>query len=75
MTNSIGEIRDAKCIFSIGTNTTETHPIIGLEVKRAVQKGATVIVANPKRIDLVNIADIWLRQRPGSDVALLMGMC
>lgn len=75
MTNSIGEIRDAKCIFSIGTNTTETHPIIGLEVKRAVQKGATVIVANPKKIDLVNIADIWLQQRPGSDVALLMGMC
>jgi formate dehydrogenase alpha subunit len=75
MTNSIREVRDAKCIFSIGTNTTETHPIIGLEVKKAVQEGAKLIVANPKRIDLVNISDIWLQQRPGSDVALLMGMC
>ncbi|UCF08280.1 MAG: formate dehydrogenase subunit alpha [Thermoplasmata archaeon] len=75
MTNSIGEIRNAKCIFSIGSNTTETHPIIGLEIKRAVQNGATVIVANPKKIDLANISDIWLQQKPGSDVALLMGMC
>jgi formate dehydrogenase major subunit len=75
MTNSIGEIRNAKCIFSIGSNTTETHPIIGLEVKKAVQNGAVVIVANPKKIDLANISDIWLQQKPGSDVALLMGMC
>ncbi len=75
MTNSIDEIRNAKCIFSIGSNTTETHPIIGLEVKRAVQKGARVITANPKRIDLVKISDIWLQQNPGSDVALLQGMC
>ncbi len=75
MTNSIGEIRNAKCIFSIGSNTTETHPIIGLEIKRAVQNGSTLIVANPKKIDLVNISDVWIRQKPGSDVALLMGMC
>lgn len=75
MTNSIQEIRNARSIFSIGSNTTETHPIIGLEVKHAVQKGAKVIVANPKRIDLVDIADIWLSHKPGSDVAILMGMC
>jgi formate dehydrogenase alpha subunit len=75
MTNSIGEISNSKCIFSIGSNTTETHPIIGYEVRQAARKGAKVIVANPKRIDLVNVVDIWLQQRPGSDVALLMGMC
>jgi len=40
MTNSINEISDAACILAIGTNTTEAHPIIGLEIKRAVRKGA-----------------------------------
>ena len=74
MTNSIPEIGDAKCILAIGTNTTSGHPIIGLEVKRAVRAGAKLIVANPREIDLCNFSTIWLRHRPGSDVALLMGM-
>jgi len=74
MTNSINEISDAGCILAIGTNTTEAHPIIGQEVKKAVRKGARLIVANPREIDLVRFADLWLQHRPGSDVALLMGM-
>ena len=74
MTNSIGEIEDAACIFAIGTNTTVSHPVIGLGIKKAVQNGARVIVANPRKIDLCRFADIWLRLRPGTDVALLMGM-
>lgn len=74
MTNSIDEIGDAACIFAIGTNTTVSHPVIGLEMKKAVQNGARVIVANPRKIHLCRFADIWLRLRPGTDVALLMGM-
>ena len=74
MTNSINEIGDAACILAIGTNTTAAHPVIGLEVKRAVFNGGKLIVANPRRIELVRFADIWLQHRPGSDVALLMGM-
>jgi len=74
MTNSISEIKDAACILAIGTNTTEDHPIIGLEIKKAVRKGAKLIVANPRRIDLCQFADLWLQHLPGSDVALLMGM-
>ena len=50
------------------------HPIIGLQVKKAVQNGATLIVANPKEIDLCRFASIFLQHRPGTDVALLMGM-
>jgi len=75
MTNSIAEISDARCILAIGTNTTEDHPVIALEIKKAVDKGAKLIVADPRRIDLTRKARIWLRHRPGSDVALLMGMC
>ncbi len=74
MTNSINEIGDAGCILSIGSNTTSAHPIVGLEVKKAVSRGAKLIVANPREIDLCRSADLWLQHRPGSDVALLMGM-
>jgi formate dehydrogenase major subunit len=75
MTNSIDEIEYTDAIFAIGTNTTENHPVIGAKVKKAVrQHGAKLIVADPRKIDLVKYATIWLRQRPGSDVALLNGM-
>ena len=74
MTNSIAEIGDAECIFAIGTNTTVAHPVLALQVKDAVAKGATLIVANPKEIDLCRHAKIVMRHRPGSDVVLLMGM-
>ena len=74
MTNSIEEIGNAACMFAIGTNTTADHPVIALEIKEAVKKGGKLIVADPRHIDLVDIADIWLRHQPGSDVALMMGM-
>jgi formate dehydrogenase alpha subunit len=75
MTNSIGEIRDADCIFVIGSNTSENHPVISLEVKAAVrQRKAKLIVADPRRIDLVDYAHLWLQQKPGTDVALINGM-
>jgi len=74
MTNSIPEIEKHEVIFVIGSNTTETHPIIGLKIKRAVKKGAELIVADPRKIDLVRFAAIHLQHRPGTDVALLNSM-
>ena len=74
MTNSIHDIGESACVLAIGTNTTETHPVTALEIIRAVRNGGKLIVANPRDIALVRWADVWLRQRPGSDVALLMGM-
>ncbi len=74
MTNSINEITGAQCILAIGTNTTSAHPIIGFEVRRAVRRGARLIVANPREIELVRDAELWLGHNPGTDVALLMGM-
>jgi len=75
MTNSIGDIKDSACFLVIGSNTTEAHPVIGFEIKRAVRRGTKLIVANPREIELARHADIYLQHRPGSDVALLMGMC
>jgi formate dehydrogenase alpha subunit len=74
MTNSIHDIGSAAGILAIGTNTTEAHPVIALEVVRAVRNGAKLIVANPREIALCRWATLWLRHRPGTDVALLMGL-
>lgn len=74
MTNSIGEITDSDCVFAIGTNTTSTHPIIGMKIQRAVLNGASLIVANPMEIELCKNADLFLQHNPGTDVALLMGI-
>ncbi len=75
MTNSISDLKSAKCILAIGTNTTEAHPIIGMDVKKTVRHGSKLIVANPREIKLVRHADLWLQHRPGTDVPLIMGMC
>ncbi len=76
MTNSIHDLtNDAEVIFIIGSNTTETHPVIGIKIKQAVAKGKTkLIVADPRNIELAEIAEIHLRQRPGSDLALINAM-
>lgn len=74
MTNSIAEIEDAKCIFIIGSNTTVAHPLIAHRVYRAKAKGAKLIVADPRKIHVASIADIYVSQNLGSDVALLNGI-
>jgi formate dehydrogenase alpha subunit len=71
MTNSIPEVENNDVLFVIGSNTTETHPIIGLRMKKAVRKGAKIIVADPRKIDLVRFSTVWLQQKSGTDVALL----
>ncbi len=75
MTNSIGEITGADALLIIGSNTTETHPVIGYRVRRAVRQGTKLIVADPRRINLAtHSAHIHLQQKPGTDVALLNGI-
>ncbi|MHC4242473.1 MAG: formate dehydrogenase subunit alpha [Planctomycetota bacterium] len=75
MTNSIDELKNAACIFIIGSNTSEAHPVIALNIKEAVVKnGARLIVADPRRIDLVRFAELHIAQKPGTDVALINAM-
>ena len=74
MTNSIAEIEDSGCIFVIGSNTTACHPLIARRIFRAKEKGAKLIVADPRRIQLSRFADLAVNHRLGSDVALLNGM-
>lgn len=75
MTNSIPEFDHADTVLIIGSNTTETHPVIGVKLRRAALfKGAKLIVADPRRIDLAGVAAIHMRQRSGTDVALVNAM-
>ncbi len=74
MTNSIPEIENNDVIFVIGSNTTETHPIIGLRMKKAVRKGAKIIIADPRKIELVKFSTLYMQHKPGTDVALLNSM-
>lgn len=74
MTNSIPEIEDADCIFIIGSNTSVAHPLVASRVYKAKAKGAKVIVADPRKIQLAAIADIHVKQNLGSDVALINGI-
>ena len=74
MTNSVEEIEDTDTILVIGSNTTSQHPMIASRVIRAKHKGAKLVVIDPRRIPLVEYADLFVRPRPGTNVALLNGM-
>jgi len=74
MTNSYWEFEDSDAFFIIGSNTTETHPVIGAVVERGRQRGAKLVVADPRETEMAARADVWLQQRPGTDVPLLWAM-
>ncbi len=74
MTNSVPEIEDARTIFIIGSNTTSSHPLVAERVYKAKKKGAKVIVADPRRIQISLIADIYIPLPPGYDNALINAM-
>ncbi len=72
--NSIPEIENARFLLVIGSNTTEAHPVLALRIKKAVRKGATLVVADPRKIWLTKLARRHLQLRPGTDVWLLNAM-
>ena len=73
-TNSIPEIENARFLLVIGSNTTEAHPVLALRMKKAVRNGATLVVADPRKIWLTKIAKRHLQLRPGTDVWLINAM-
>ncbi len=74
MTNSVPEFEETDCFLITGSNTTEAHPLISTRIMRAQKKGAKVIVVDPRDVQIARLADLHLRQRPGTDVAWLNGM-
>ncbi len=76
MTNTVKDIvENAESILIIGSNTTEQHPVIGSKIRQAVLKrNVKLIVADPRKIDIAEFSTIYLRQKPGTDVALINGL-
>lgn len=74
MTNSIAEIEGNEVIFIIGSNTKVAHPVIANKMIKAVRNGAKLIVADPRKTPMHKFATVKIRQRPGTDVALLNAM-
>lgn len=65
----------AQSMLVIGSNTTEQHPVFGSMIRQAILKRkAKLVVADPRKIDLTEYATLHLRQRPGTDVALINGI-
>ncbi len=74
MTNSISEVEFYDAMLVIGSNPPEAHPIIGGKMKRAARRGARLVVADPRRTELVDYAALWLPLIPGTDAALVNGL-
>lgn len=74
MTNSIMDSRNTDLFLMIGSNPDTGHPTIGMRIHQAVDRGAKLIVVDPRRTRLAERADHWLRIKPGTDVALLNGL-
>ena len=74
MSNPLVDMQKPDVIFCIGTNMTECHPVAATGIKKAVARGAKLIVADPRRIKLAEMADLYLPLRVGSDSALLLAM-
>ena len=75
MTNTITDItKEPDVIMLVGSNPEEAHPVIGMQIRQAVQRGCKLIVVDPRDISLASRADIHLKLRPGTNVAFANGM-
>ena len=73
--NSYIDYEEAGCLVIVGSDANSNHPVAASRMRRAViERGAKLIVINPRRIDMCDYAEVWLRPRPGTDVALLNAM-
>jgi len=71
---AIRDIRDAKCILAIGTNVFDSHPVIGVEIRHALSKGARLITVDTRETEMAKRSDVWLRPKVGTDHIVLAGM-
>jgi len=74
MTNAVSELEGSDTIFIIGSNTATSHPLVATRIFRAREKGAKILVADPRKNQIAVLAHLYVQHRPGTDVALLNGM-
>jgi predicted molibdopterin-dependent oxidoreductase YjgC len=72
--NSYVDYEEAGCLMIVGADASANHPVIAVRFRRAMARGARIIVVNPKRIELCDQADLWIQHRPGTDATLSNAM-
>ncbi|HEY3066762.1 MAG TPA: formate dehydrogenase subunit alpha [Methylomirabilota bacterium] len=72
--NSYSDYENAGCLLIVGADASANHPVIAVRFRRAMRRGARVVVVNPRRIELCDQADLWIQPRPGTDVTLFNAM-
>jgi formate dehydrogenase alpha subunit len=72
--NSYVDYEQAGCLLIVGADASANHPVIAIRFRRAMSRGARIIVVNPKRVELCDQADLWIQPRPGTDVTLFNAM-
>ena len=73
-TDSFDDVQRADCLLVVGANPVEAHPVVGARLLNRVLHGAALIVADPRTVGLARHADVHLRPRPGTNVALFHGL-
>ncbi|EGO7896329.1 formate dehydrogenase subunit alpha [Enterococcus faecalis] len=75
MTNPIADItEDVDMILLVGSNPEEAHPVIGAQIRQAIQRGTQVVVIDPRKINLVKDSALHLQVQAGTNVAFANGM-
>jgi formate dehydrogenase alpha subunit len=69
MTNPISSLAQADVIMIVGSNTAEQHPLVAAYILEARGRGAKIIVADPRKTQMADLADLHLRPKPGTDIA------
>ncbi|MFI7707399.1 formate dehydrogenase subunit alpha [Nonomuraea sp. NPDC049480] len=73
-TDSFDDVEQADCLLVVGANPIEAHPVVGARLLQRVLRGARLVVADPRAVGLAEHADVHLRPRPGTNVALFNGL-
>jgi formate dehydrogenase alpha subunit len=73
-TNPVGDVRYARTILLVGSNTERAHPVVAANIKRAARHGAHLIIVDPRRLEIGRLAEMTLALRPGTDVVLFSAM-
>ncbi|MFF4603201.1 formate dehydrogenase subunit alpha [Streptomyces sp. NPDC001339] len=73
-TDSFDDVERADCFLVVGANPVEAHPVVGARLLQRTLRGARLLVADPRTVGLATDADVHLRPRPGTNVALFHGL-
>src|SRR5262249_42914099 len=72
--NSYVDYEQAGCLMIVGADASANPPVIAIRFRRALSRGARIVVINPKRIEICDQADLWIQHKPGTDVTLFNAM-